>query len=169
MDASVPVSSPARWLTLAARIIVGVLFLKVGFGWFGDHQGLAAILNAYHLLPDSALAPLSRIIPLLLILVGALMLLGLFTRVAAVLSSFTLAIFCVALIEANLRHLPIDCGCSLRPRADTLITWPGIVMALGLLAVAAYAAWRPEGPWSLDAVIFPASQDDEDDEDEEEA
>jgi uncharacterized membrane protein YphA (DoxX/SURF4 family) len=82
-----------------------------------------------------------------------LLLIGLATRLAAVLAAVVMVMFIAAVASAAARGLSIDCGCfggggQVEP-GQTAYT-AEILRDAGLLALAVYLAIRPDTPWSVD-------------------
>lgn len=160
------VSRPARWacaLIVGCRLLVGAVFLVAGVLKVGDHQGMMNTMNAYEVLPDGFMSPVAYLLPILEILAGAMLILGLFTRFAAALASALLVAFLIGLIQAKTRGLAIDCGCFAigGSSPNQGIAWWDIVRDVGLMAASAYAAWRPIGPFAVDNLIFKEAKDEE--------
>jgi uncharacterized membrane protein YphA (DoxX/SURF4 family) len=160
------VRSPARWhgaLLVGCRLLVGIVFLMAGVLKVGDHAGMMSVMNAYQVLPDGLMSPLAYLLPAREIIVGAMLVLGMFTRFAGAGASALLLVFLIALVQAKTRGLEIDCGCfatgnSLSKKG---IPWWDIVRDVGLLAASAYAAWRPAGPAAIDNLIIKETEDEE--------
>jgi uncharacterized membrane protein YphA (DoxX/SURF4 family) len=97
---------------LLIRLVVGGLFLLAGGAKLrnGELQFFSDIL-AYDLLPPFLVKGLTAWFPLLEIEVGVLLILGLFTRIAAVAGLLLLVVFTGAVIIALLQHKDISCGC----------------------------------------------------------
>jgi uncharacterized membrane protein YphA (DoxX/SURF4 family) len=157
---------PARWagaVIVGCRLLVGVVFLVAGVLKIGNHTGMMNAMNAYEVLPDGIMSPLAYLLPILEIVAGAMLILGLFTRFTGALASALLVAFLTGLVQAKTRGLEIDCGCfaigGSSPKQG--IPWWDIVRDLGLLAASAYAVWRPAGPAAVDNLIFKETEDEE--------
>lgn len=72
-----------------------------------SHQAIAA----YELLPNSFIAPLAVALPALELILGLMLLLGVFVRWAAAASAIIMAGFIIGVASAWARGLSIDCGC----------------------------------------------------------
>jgi uncharacterized membrane protein YphA (DoxX/SURF4 family) len=99
-------------------------------------------------------------LPILEILVGVCLLLGLLTRVAAVVSAVLLVAFVVGIASAWGRGLSIECGCfggGAGPAANAAAKYPWeIARDVGLLALSAWLVRRPHTPWATDNRLLPA-------------
>ncbi len=123
-ETTAPASSspPSRWQaiwrtlrgpypTLISRIVVGSVFLLAGVSKALDMHAFAAEISAYRLVPTPLVQPLAMALPLLEILIGVYLLLGLLQRWMAIAAAGLLVIFIGAMISALARGLTLDCGC----------------------------------------------------------
>jgi uncharacterized membrane protein YphA (DoxX/SURF4 family) len=100
------------WLVLVCRLAVGIVFVLAGAAKLAAPGSFAAALAAYDVLPPAALRPLTLTLPLVELLVGVWLALGLFTRAAAWAAVALLATFMAAIGQALLRGISLeDCGC----------------------------------------------------------
>lgn len=118
--------------------------LKVGH--FSD---LAAAIAGFRLLPPEAIGPLAIVLPFFEIGLGAYLLVGLFTRGAAVVAVVQFLIYAGAIASAVLRHLPANCGC-FGPNDRATADWPHVGFDLLLAALCAIVAWRAPGAFAVD-------------------
>jgi uncharacterized membrane protein YphA (DoxX/SURF4 family) len=103
---------PLAWVTFAARLAVGAVFVLAGVTKLVNPGSFSATLLAYDVLPVDLLRPVALILPWLEVVVGLYLLAGMFTRVAAWAAIALLAVFMVAITQALLRGLSLeDCGC----------------------------------------------------------
>ncbi|HET6626759.1 MAG TPA: DoxX family protein [Nocardioidaceae bacterium] len=147
------------WAGAAARLIVGGVWLVAGVLKVPDPAGNVRAVRAYQLLPESVVPTVGYALPILEVLVGACLLIGLLTRVNAVLSGLLLLAFIVGISAAWARGLQIDCGCfggGGGPAANASDKYPWeIGRDLGLLLLSALLVWRPRTPWALDNRVLP--------------
>ena len=151
-----PVAGRLRWLSFVVRIGLAVVFGWSGVAKAGDPLGTEVAVRAYSLLPDGLVAPVALILPWLEIALAVLLIAGLATRPAAVLSALLMAAFIAGVASAAARGLSIDCGCfggggAVAP-GETRYT-EEIVRDAVFLLMAVYLVWRPTSPFSLDGVI----------------
>ncbi len=100
------------WIGLAARIVVGGLFVLAGALKLGDPTAFATEIANYRFLPE--LAPwLAVTLPATEIVVGATLLLAPSTwRRAALLAAMGLLVmFTVAIVHVVRAGINVDCGC----------------------------------------------------------
>lgn len=141
-------------LQLVCRIAVGGILIWAGLSKAFDRQSFSNAIDGYRMLPHALVSPAAIAIPWLEILLGLLLIVGLFTRFAAVGSALLIGFFVVALVQAKVRGLQIDCGCFGGGGPGAGITWADILRDLALLAAAVFVAWRPAGAWRLDELVF---------------
>jgi uncharacterized membrane protein YphA (DoxX/SURF4 family) len=99
------------WLRTIVRVGLGVVWIVAGVLKIGDPAQSVAAVRAYELLPDAVAQLLGWALPYLEILLGLVLISGLFTRWAAALSGLLQLAFIVGLLQAWARGLSIDCGC----------------------------------------------------------
>ncbi len=99
------------------------------------------------------MVPFASVLPYLEIALGLLLLVGLATRLTAVLSAVVLVAFIAGVISAAARGLSIDCGCfggGGDVAAGQTAYVQEILRDLGFLALAGYLIIRPDTPLSVD-------------------
>ena len=117
-----------------------------------DPGGLASSIRAYDLsLPEWFVSLSAHSLPLLEILLGLYLVVGLFTRVAAWAAIFLTLLFTIALLQGALRGLEIDCGCFGSTSGEASSLWVDVLRDLGLLALGLQLALAPQGKFSIDA------------------
>lgn len=98
-------------LNLAARLILGGVFLYAGFVKISEPTGFAGSIAAYRLLPYFGNYLAAAVLPWLEALCGLLLIAGYRTRAAASLVLLLTLVFMAALVSTLVRGLDIDCGC----------------------------------------------------------
>jgi len=154
-----------RWrvdaVGIVARLLVGGVWVVAGLLKLPDPAESVRAVRAYQLLPESAVPLVGHGLPVLEILVGSCLLLGILTRPAAAVSTVMLAAFVVGISSAWARGLQIDCGCfggGADPRANAAAAYPwDIARDVGLLLLSGWLAWRPRTPYAVDNVLLPAT------------
>jgi uncharacterized membrane protein YphA (DoxX/SURF4 family) len=99
------------WVSTAIRLILGAVWIAAGATKVGDLAANGRAVNAYRLLPYDMATFIGTVLPFLEIALGALLILGLATRLAAVVSALLLIVFIAGIVSAWARGLRIDCGC----------------------------------------------------------
>ena len=150
-------SGVADLVGLLARLVLGVVFLVAGALKVTTPEAFAKATQAYQLLPHELARYVGYALPTVEIILGLLLVLGLFTRLTAVLTSLLLVAFVIGIAQAWARGLTIDCGCfgggGVVGETETEYL-PRILEDLGLLACGAWLAWRPASLLSLDRLLF---------------
>lgn len=100
------------WVGLAARLVLGVALGYAGALKVGDLEANAAQVELYQLpFPGWVDTLVGYAQPFVEIAIGLLLVLGLFTRIAAALGALAMAVFIAGIIWAWSKGLQIDCGC----------------------------------------------------------
>lgn len=100
-----------RWLGLAARLYLGQLFLLAALHKVARPADFAVDVATYQLLPLSLINLFALVVPVIEVLVGILLLVGLWTAGASALVSALMVSFMVALAWALHLELDMTCGC----------------------------------------------------------
>jgi putative oxidoreductase len=141
-----------RWLVLVLRVAIGGIFIVAGASKVGNAAQFAAQIAGFRLLPEGVIAPLAVMLPYWEILLGVLVILGLFTRVAAWIAVLLLALFDLAIASAVVRGMSVSCGC-FGPNDATVTTWAEVARDAVFVALALIVALRPPGALALDRRI----------------
>jgi uncharacterized membrane protein YphA (DoxX/SURF4 family) len=139
-------------VVLLLRLVVGAVFIGAGVSKIGHADVFAAQIAAFGLVPRPVIAPMALLLPFFEVLLGAYLVLGLYTRVAALVAVVQLAIFATAIGSAVVRGLSLSCGC-FGPGDRTVTSWPEVVRDVAFAGVAAFVAWRAPGMLALDRRI----------------
>ncbi|MEX0753747.1 MAG: MauE/DoxX family redox-associated membrane protein [Actinomycetota bacterium] len=147
-------------LHLLARAVPGALLLWAGIGKVFDRQGSVLAVSGYDVVPGSLVEPVAIILPWLEILLGVLLVLGLFTRIAGIATAVLMGAFIAGMLQAKARGLQIDCGCFGSGGPGDGVSWLEVLRDVPLVAAGLFLAIRPEGPWQLDAYFRTEENDD---------
>ena len=144
------------WLTFAARIILGATLFAAGWiKLFNTYEAKASV-RAYDVLPVSVANALGMLLPPLEIALALLLIVGIWSKQIALLSTLLMVIFVVAISQAWIRGLPINCGCfgNGGVTADGKVhNWTyltEILRDLGLILCGVYIYFKPIGKLALD-------------------
>ncbi|MFC7492500.1 MULTISPECIES: MauE/DoxX family redox-associated membrane protein [unclassified Knoellia] len=144
-------------LGLVARLVLGGVFLVAGALKVPTPEALAKATQAYQVLPHDVATYVGYALPIVEVILGLLLVLGLFTRVSAVITSLLVVAFIVGIAQAWARGLTIDCGCfgggGTVSAAQTSYL-PRILEDLGLLACGLWLSRRPTSFLSLERALF---------------
>jgi uncharacterized membrane protein YphA (DoxX/SURF4 family) len=136
-------------LVLVARVALGLVFAVAGGLKIGHFDLFASQIAGFELLPQPLIAPLALLLPFVEVLLGAYLIIGLFTRAAGIVAAVQLAIFAGAIASAVVRGISASCGC-FGPADRTQTSWPEVARDLALMLVAIFIAWRAPGAVALD-------------------
>lgn len=138
-----------------ARVFVGAILVMAGTAKLkAGNREFARAVGAYELVPQRIADFVARVVPWGEVLAGALLVVGLATRPAAVVAFGLLAVFSGALAIALIRGKKEGCGCFGRAKSE-LIRWRLVYrnLVIGALLLPVYAA--SGGAIRLDAVLLP--------------
>jgi uncharacterized membrane protein YphA (DoxX/SURF4 family) len=141
----VPVAA-REWAATAARLLLAGVWAWAGVAKIGDPAAAVRAVRAYRLLPEWLTQGVGYGLPFLELTLAALLLAGLATRLAAVVSAALLAVFLAGMVSAAARGLQIECGCfggggDLAAGQSTAYTWEIVRDAALLLVALALARW----------------------------
>lgn len=136
-------------ITFLARLTLGVLLVVTGALKVGHAPALASAIAGFRLLPAGIVGPLAVILPFLEILIGAYLVVGLFTRIVGWIAAVQFLLYALAIASAVVRGIPANCGC-FGPNDVATADWPHVAFDLTLAAVAAAIARFAPGRFALD-------------------
>jgi uncharacterized membrane protein YphA (DoxX/SURF4 family) len=146
-----------EWAGLVVRVVVGVVWIVAGGLKFTDPAQSVAAVRAYQLLPGDLAAPVGQLLPVVEIVVGLMLVVGLLTRGAAVISAVLFVLFIVGIVSVWVRGINIDCGCfgggGADPDAASKYPWE-IARDAALLLGSLFVAWLPTTRLALDSLLF---------------
>jgi uncharacterized membrane protein YphA (DoxX/SURF4 family) len=147
-----------RWAGLIARLVVGGIWIWAGAIKLPDPDAGISAVRAYQLLPLSVADGVGRFLPMLEVVIGVCLVLGLLTRLSAVVSALLQVAFIVGIISVWSRGIAISCGCfgDGGPDPDAFSKYPWeIARDVGLLALSLLVVWLRRTPYALDNLLFP--------------
>lgn len=163
--------SVASWLALLARLVVGGVWIWAGVVKVSDPDASIAAVRAYQLLAPGPADTVGRVLPMLEVVVGACLVLGLLARASGVLSTLMQAAFVVGIISVWNRGILIQCGCfgggGADPDALSKYPWE-VARDTGLLALSLLVVLVRRTPLAVDNLLFPSRTPAEKDRDVEE-
>jgi uncharacterized membrane protein YphA (DoxX/SURF4 family) len=104
-------SAVLPWISTVVRLVLGSVFVVASLDKIGKVDETVRAVRSYQILPESFVHSVAYALPFLELAVGVLLIIGLGTRVAAIVASAMLLVFIGAIISAGIRGLKIDCGC----------------------------------------------------------
>jgi putative oxidoreductase len=141
--------------SLISRLLLGGIFLYAGVTKILDPGALAASIRSYELgLPEWFVTAAAYSLPWLEVLFGFYLLVGLFTRVSAIIVSGMMVVFTLALLQGAARGLEIDCGCFGAAAGEGPSNlWVDFLRDVGLLALGLQLVYAAAGRFSVDALL----------------
>jgi hypothetical protein len=100
-----------RFLLLAARFVLGIVFVVAAVPKIAQPDAFAVSVEAYEILPVAVVNLIAVVVPWLELLCAVFLIGGARVRPSAALLGVMLAVFIVAISTAVLRGLNINCGC----------------------------------------------------------
>jgi uncharacterized membrane protein YphA (DoxX/SURF4 family) len=143
-------------------LVLAAVLLISGVIKAWDARETIVAVRAYQLVPESLVGAVAAVLPYLEIALGLLLLIGLATRLAAVLAAVVMVVFVAAVTSVAARGLSIDCGCfggGGEVAAGQTAYTAEILRDLGLLAMAVYLTIRPDTPLSVDRLVHRRAAD----------
>ena len=104
------------------------------------------------MLPPAFVAPLALLLPFFELGVGIYLVIGLYTRIAALLAAAEFALFAFAIASAVMRGIQTSCGC-FGPNDRTVTSWPEVARDAAFVLWALFVAWRAPGMLAVDRRI----------------
>ena len=149
----------SEWVGLVARLVLGVVLVVSGYLKVGSLESSAEAVRAFKILPYDLANLVGYVLPVLELAIGALLVLGLFTRIAGIAGSLLMVAFLIGIVSVWVRGISIDCGCfgggGVVAPEDTNYLWD-VVRDVGLLLCGVWLAVRPRTPASMDRWLFGA-------------
>jgi uncharacterized membrane protein YphA (DoxX/SURF4 family) len=136
------------------RVLLGGVLLVAGALKVTNLPASALAVHAYRLLPYEVGQAIGYALPILELAIGALLLIGLFTRAAAVVGALLMGAFVVGIASAWARGLSIDCGCfggGGQIGAEQTAYPLELTRDAALLLAAVWLTRRPDTAYALDA------------------
>lgn len=146
-----------EWLGLLARLVVGGVWIVAGALKLPDPAQSVDAVRAYQLLPGTLVQPVGQLLPVIEVVIGLCLVLGLLTRAMAVASAVLFVLFIIGIASAWARGLNIDCGCfgggGYDPDAASKYPWE-IARDVALLLASLFLVWKPVTRLALDSLLF---------------
>jgi uncharacterized membrane protein YphA (DoxX/SURF4 family) len=151
-----------EWAGLVARLVTGGVWIYAGAIKLPDPDGSVDAVRAYELLPGDTAVTVGHLLPILEVVVGAMLVLGVLVRGAAAASALLFVAFIAGIASVWARGIEIDCGCfgggGYDPDATSKYPWE-IARDTALLALSLFLVWLPRSRVSLDSVLFRSTRE----------
>ena len=144
---------------VVARLVVGGVWIAAGVLKLPDPAENVRAVRAYQLLPGSLVTPVGQLLPVIELVVGVMLVIGLLTRGAAVISAVLFVAFIIGIASVWARGIEIDCGCfgGGGPKEDAASSYPWeIARDAALLAASCYLVVVRRTRFAFDNLLFPS-------------
>lgn len=146
-----------EWVGTVLRLVTGGVWVAAGVLKLPDPAASVRAVRAYDLLPESIVPSVGHLLPVIEVVIGMCLILGVLVRGVSVVSAALFLAFVIGIATAWRRGLQIDCGCfgggGFDP--DATDAYPkDIARDLVLMFASLWLAWRPRTRLALDNVIF---------------
>lgn len=156
------------WFGLVARLVTGGVWIVAGALKLPHPDESVRAVRAYDLLPEAIVPAVGHLLPVLEVVIGLCLVLGVVVRGTSVVSALLFVAFIIGIASAWARGMSIDCGCfgGGGEIPDAAAKYPGeIARDVGLLALSLWLVVRPASRLALENVLFPTSTSDHPDDD----
>ncbi len=139
-----------KYLTITARLLIGAIFVYASIYKVLDPAAFAVAIRNYMILPISWSNVVAVTLPWIELGAGALLIVGIFTRPAALLTTGMLVVFLGVIIYAYSIGLDIDCGCfSSAVSSQGRITFFDIIRDSILVIISLFTVLADRGDFSI--------------------
>ena len=139
-----------KYLALAARLLIGGLLIMLACTMFWTRQQFAVSIRNYMYFRFPGANVMAVTLPWIELGAGALLILGIYTRPAALLTTGMLVVFLAAIIYAYTIGLDIDCGCfSSAASSQGKITFFEIVRDSTLVLISLFIVLADRGDYLI--------------------
>lgn len=104
-------TAPGGWVALVLRLGLAAVWLTAGLVKITDLSGSVRSVYAFKILPYGLSQVVGAAQPMLEILLGVVLLVGVAVRLVAAISAVLLVVYIAGIISVWVRGLRIDCGC----------------------------------------------------------
>ncbi|SDJ02212.1 Protein-disulfide isomerase [Frankineae bacterium MT45] len=144
-------TSTRAWLGTAIRLVLGGVWIWASIEKLHDPRTFLRAVRAYDATPDWLSKAIAYGLPIVELIVGVLLVIGLLTRVMASISAVLYIVFLIGLIQAAARGIKLQCGCfGGGGESDSTSYLLDSFRDILLLAGAAFLIIYPLTRWSLD-------------------
>jgi putative oxidoreductase len=138
-------------LDLAARVYLGGVFIFAAWGKILDPYTFALSIATYQMMPTVLINVMAVVLPPLELVTGVLLILGIQTRVQAILINAMMVMFMVAIGAALYRNLDLGtCGCFASEEAAEEMSAATLWRDLWWLLIGIFIFCVNRGRWGLE-------------------
>ncbi len=137
------------YLSIAARIVVGFLFIFASVDKVASPDAFAASISNYKLFSPFIATFVATFLPWVELLCGLAIVFGVFLRGSSFLLTSLLIVFTAAVLSALVRGLDISCGCFTQDPEAGKIGWTKILENLGLIVLTSFLFYSTSVKFNL--------------------
>lgn len=141
------------YLTLAARVFVGFLFVFISIDKIANPEAFAASISNYKIVSLSLADFFATILPWVELLCGLAILFGILLRGSSFLLTSLLVVFTAAVASALVRGLDISCGCFTQDPQAGKIGWTKLAENIGLILITSFLFYSTSVKFSLEEYL----------------
>ena len=143
------------WAGLVVRVVLAAVWGWAALSKIGNPRRFVQAVRAYDAAPEWLSKAIGYGLPMLELVVAILLLIGLITRYAAVVSAVLLVVFLIGIAQAAARGLQIQCGCFGGGGQTSSTSYLlDVLRDLVLLALSAFLIRWSLTRWSVDEAII---------------
>ena len=152
-------SAGARdWFGLLARLVTGGVWIAAGALKLPHPADSVRAVRAYDLLPEAVVPAVGHLLPVVEVVIGLCLVVGVLVRGTSVVSALLFVAFIIGIASVWARGIEIDCGCfgggGVQKGASAQYPWE-IARDVGLLALSLFLVWLRRTRLALDNLLFP--------------
>ncbi len=136
---------------LILRILIGGLFIWASYDKIANPDQFAIAISNYGFLPDFLVNIWAIGLPWIELVIGLLLVVGIFVEASALISALLYVSFIIALFWALIKGLDIDCGCEITDGGKKINNWY-LVRDFSLLAASIWIIFGYQGKIALESL-----------------
>jgi uncharacterized membrane protein YphA (DoxX/SURF4 family) len=138
------------YVLAALRVGLGAMFILAAWDKVLDPAAFSIAVDNYHMVPRVFLHFFTLALPMTELAVGLMLIAGVWTRAAALISAVLMVMFVIGLAQALLRGLDIACGCFTQDTGqESKISPLLLVRDTALIFGSLWVALFDRGRWSV--------------------
>ena len=142
-----------KYSSIISRLALGIIFLIACSDKLIHPRWFVEILENYKLLPKGLLPFFAITLPWVELMVGILLLLGVFVEATAIISTGLLLVFFSAILITIIRGMVIECGCFGILEGEDALGWHTLFRDMFFLIFSIQLMFRYKPGFSLDKVL----------------
>ena len=141
------------FLNLAARLILGVIFILSGVAKIGEPAAFAKEIANYNMMPNYLINIWALTLPWIELICGLFLMVGIRLKANSIVSSGLYLIFNIAIAYAMLQGLNINCGCHAALLAEQ-VGFPKIFQNTSLLLLSLNLFFNNNNKFTLENIVI---------------